>query len=364
MEVMGKRKTRKSLNKKLIYWILVFSISTSILNTLILFYNNYQTEIITFNKKFSNIYERNIPVISNQLFKFDQEGLKISANSLLGIQEIYKIEILQDSGEPFVVIQKEINKGTLGHKEIIQYDLIGSKDDKNEIVGKINLFVSKDSLYERLYKNLFILLITELLKALVLVIAIYKICKWLITKDLKHYTRLIKNFDVTSTTEPDFPNLPRDWPNDQFDELNDLDESLRILCFSLVMENKKGHRKTEELNSLNNSLEQKVEARTNELKNAQDELVQKRKLDMLVKTSGLVAHEINNPLTMLMGNLEYLQIKFQTGEFTLEDLSKKLNIVMEKAELIALKVEKIEKLDVDTIDNLDTNSDNFEIKRR
>jgi two-component system NtrC family sensor kinase len=68
------------------------------------------------------------------------------------------------------------------------------------------------------------------------------------------------------------------------------------------------------LHSLNQTLEQQVEARTAELKNtlqelqeSQIQLVQSEKMTMLGQLVAGIAHEINNPVSFIHGNLSHVQ---------------------------------------------------------
>jgi PAS domain S-box-containing protein len=64
----------------------------------------------------------------------------------------------------------------------------------------------------------------------------------------------------------------------------------------------------EEIRSLNTELEQRVEERTHELRQAQEKLVRQEKLAMLGQLAGGVGHELRNPLGIISSAIYYLQL--------------------------------------------------------
>ena len=70
-------------------------------------------------------------------------------------------------------------------------------------------------------------------------------------------------------------------------------------------------RAAQELATLNEELEDRVERRTRELKDAQDQLVRRERLALLGQLSGGMAHEIRNPLAVIKNAVYYLR---ETGD--------------------------------------------------
>jgi signal transduction histidine kinase len=70
---------------------------------------------------------------------------------------------------------------------------------------------------------------------------------------------------------------------------------------------------TDEIRAWNAELQERVEARTRELREAQQQIVQAQKLAAVGELGAGVAHEINNPLTSVVGTAQLLQAEAEPG---------------------------------------------------
>lgn len=69
-----------------------------------------------------------------------------------------------------------------------------------------------------------------------------------------------------------------------------------------------------ELTDLVGTLEQRVEERTRELREAQDQLIQTEKLASLGRLSASIVHEINNPLSGILTYVKLISRKLRAGQ--------------------------------------------------
>ncbi len=93
------------------------------------------------------------------------------------------------------------------------------------------------------------------------------------------------------------------------DEIGDLAQSFIQMSDSLKEKTGELLHAKEELTKYGRDLERRVEARTRELKAAQDELVKKERLAAIGEMASVVGHEIRNPLAVINNSIYFIKTK-------------------------------------------------------
>ncbi|MBI4248371.1 MAG: HAMP domain-containing protein [Elusimicrobia bacterium] len=112
------------------------------------------------------------------------------------------------------------------------------------------------------------------------------------------------------------------------DEIGDLTQTFIDMSDSL--KDKTGQLVTakEELQKLNRTLEHRVEARTRELRAAQEELIAKERLAAIGGMASVVGHEIRNPLAVINNSTYFIKAKLSAGEVKVDPkINKHLAII-------------------------------------
>lgn len=93
------------------------------------------------------------------------------------------------------------------------------------------------------------------------------------------------------------------------DEIGDLGQSFLQMSDSLKEKTEELVGTNEELARLSGTLERRVEARTRELRAAQEELVSKERLAIMGQMASVVGHEIRNPLAVINNSIFFIKTK-------------------------------------------------------
>ncbi len=106
------------------------------------------------------------------------------------------------------------------------------------------------------------------------------------------------------------------------------------IALSNTMQYEKVQEMTEELLKWNEDLEKRVEERTRELRETQEQLIQAEKMATLGILAGGVAHEINNPLTAVLTNAQILKMGANPDDVEslgmIEEGAKRCQIIVQK----------------------------------
>jgi signal transduction histidine kinase/ABC-type amino acid transport substrate-binding protein len=119
------------------------------------------------------------------------------------------------------------------------------------------------------------------------------------------------------------------------------DKLAPILHARLQVDRQEGKRKQAEeaLKEHSERLEEMVEERTKDLKDAQEQLVRSEKLAALGKLAGTLGHEIKAPLSVIKHSFEFLKIRLDQGADV--KVGKHLNIVHKKLDTIDKTIDDV-----------------------
>jgi signal transduction histidine kinase len=114
---------------------------------------------------------------------------------------------------------------------------------------------------------------------------------------------------------------------DPNDEIGDLAQTIRAMKESLKEKTGELVHAKQELEKFTKFLEKRVDARTRELKAAQDELIKKERLAAIGQMASVVGHEIRNPLAVINNSIYFIKTKLNQAAEPDPKISKHIKII-------------------------------------
>jgi C4-dicarboxylate-specific signal transduction histidine kinase len=267
-------------------------------------------------------------------FKDNQDAKKILL-SLASNSDIASAVVLDPDkkifasyGETDPVIDK-VSSNTREDGEVINnkyyFEDYISQDGQN--LGSL-ILVSKMTSLEAQYKHYFLIATLVTFFCLLLAYLISMKMKTILSQPIEDLLVLIKKVSYTGNyTTESIQNSGLESSILEIENLsNEFENMMNQIC-----------NRDQAIHQANLDLEQKVEERTNELMKTQLELNQSARLSSLGEMAGGIAHEINNPLAVIIGKINILKCKVEDKNLKEEELI----VNLDKIEGMVTRISKI-----------------------
>jgi PAS domain S-box-containing protein len=191
---------KNRLALKILIYILLFSSILSLSTTFVQLFFDYKENLKEVKKSILIIKETRLMPISLSLYNYNISQLDIQLESLLNLNGIKYLKITEKGG-----FEKTIGYFDKNWRRIIQEEVELKYIDTSQKainLGKLQIIAKLDNPYQRIYKRLPVLLITNLIKALVTAVLIFGIIQYLITRHLGFIANYASNFSMEKLDTP------------------------------------------------------------------------------------------------------------------------------------------------------------------
>lgn len=302
-----------SIAKKLVTFILLSSTVITTVFTTISFYHDYLNELDALDKVFIQIEKSYLDSISNALWDLDEEQIHSQMRGILNINDILSVTIESSTDEP-VIIKKETSSRAEEYSYSHRFDL----NFKNTHIGSLNVVATKLHLYQRLINRAFYFFITQGIKTLLVSMIIFFGFQMLVTRHITEIVNYIKKFNESQTVSPKKPVLKKSSNEDEIDYLLD---NIHI-AFTKISDYNQAQVKT--LQQKDHQLEEHIQ-----------KSYLSAKLASIGEMAGGIAHEINNPLAIIDGNISIVERMIDQEKPDKSNIRKRIKKIQQMVSRIA-----------------------------
>ncbi len=344
-------RSQLSLKTQVICGILMMSSMFTVLSLSHYLYEEYCDEVHSLDLTIQQIEKSTVPTLEHLLWNVDNHAINLLLESFLKIEGIAFVKIYDQNKHPL---------HSVGFKSFNSYQSITknsyplfspSKSKRKELLGELQVYVTKDFLWNNVLQKFRLVIFTQILKMIALSIFIYYLIHFLVTRDLKKILSYLHSFQLSKNSLSPL-NLNRQLPshiekNQWFqgeqtkDEISLLEIELNKLFYNLTA-----------LNSLNI---QKIHEQEKEIELQKAQTIESSRRHSLNEMLSGLAHEIMNPMTVIKYSSNQVKtlIEADPHTFNSEEQLSNIKIFIHKTLNSVSRIEK-------TLSTIVKNSRSFE----
>jgi C4-dicarboxylate-specific signal transduction histidine kinase len=277
---------------------LVSSLVTFAITTIQLSFDYFQ-EMSSLNKNLDLIQKSYSKSIATSLWQLSLTELQTHIDGILSVPGILNVQVIEKNK----VVAKAGNFAPT--KTLVRsFNLSYYDDNKSPIyIGKLVVAANVDEVLGKIFNKIIIIFITQFIKTLLVSFFIYLCIKHLITRHLTYITKYLAELQLGAVDKQLTLDRKTTADNDELDTLvysiNDMREKVNQSYSALTL--------------LNKELEEKVETKTQLIIEQRLKLEYSAKMSTLGEMAGGIAHEINNPITIISAITRILRKTTEKG---------------------------------------------------
>lgn len=331
-----------SIKTKLTVTLALSSFSFTLFIILFISYSEYHQNLTTLDQKLHQINESNVPSISLGLWNLDYPYLNEQAESIVRIEDIIEVKILLADNQIFVhSTQKEtplLNDKDFKFYEFPLYHVNKTKAGK-EYLGKVVITATTQYIKSSLVSRISNIALLEIVKTFLLSCLFLITIHYLINKNIEKVLRFTNQFDpdLTKGNELD---LGRS--SSHRDEIDSLQFAINRMGQRLLI--------------LNQEKEIQISEQEKKIEIQQAAAITSSKMAALGIMAGGIAHEINNPLSIIHTHVEVMERMIKKSESDPVSLLKSLETINKTIDRIVGIITGLRNISRTVPDRLDDNS--------
>jgi signal transduction histidine kinase len=294
------KKPFRPIQAKMLFAILTVS---TILTSLIVFFNfysEYNEDISSLEYQLQQIKVSSIKTTVNALWNLDNDSLNVQAEGIARIKDVVKVTI-RDSKKQ-VIVEKEnpnnpYSENTNDLKPYhynLEYQHPDIKDKR--FLGSVEIVATTKNIKTGLFKRLLLLIIAQFIKTFLLSYLILMIARYYINRNIEQIVKFTSQFDLKAA-DNSYLDIKRN--TSTRDEIDVLQDAINQMI--------------DRIHFLNEENQKTISEQENKIELQKMIAINSSKMAALGEMAGGIAHEINNPLTIIYAKTRILEKMIEKG---------------------------------------------------
>ena len=313
---MAEKSEEKTLPLRLLISVFLVSSTMTLIITIGQLYWEYLQDIGGLDTRIEQVETSYLSSVAQSLWDFNTDQVKIGVDGILRLDDIEYVDVRR-KGEVVYAVGKKPEGITISRTFAVKYKQGGEVFT----IGKLSLIATQNRIIARLRDKMLLVFVSNAAKAYVVSLFIFLIVRLLVVRHLELIKErfLARDAGLQTATVP----FDRRWEimrgrRDIFDSLMDAVVEKNQLIQDEFTRRRSAEKK---LRSINRDLEKTIGERVQELARREAMLQNSGKLAALGEMAGGVAHEINNPLAIIMGKMELIESMIASGDVKSERIT-------------------------------------------
>lgn len=296
-------KNFRSIKTKLLFAVMGASTFLTSMVIFLNFYFEYNKDLNALEERVAQVQKTTVPTLSNAIWNLDEQYLKIQLEGILKIEDIVLTRIIDGHGE--LILEK--GQSLKSKNEIIkrEFYLYNDLDDTREYLGKLQLFITRDYIVEKIKKKVLLFMTSQFVKTFLLAWIFLLIFHYYIIKYVERIINFSKTFDLDSSilNRLDLNKKPDEF---EYDEIDILQLEINKMLEKIYM--------------LNQQKDQKISEQQKEIQIQKALEINSARLTSIQEMLSGMAHEINNPMTVISFSAKKISEEIEKDEKDLEKI--------------------------------------------
>ncbi len=300
----------RSLSRKVLAIILAASTLITTVLTAITFYIEYRSELGLLDRSFGQLERLTLSPLSTAVWSFDDEQITKFLEGIVATGDFVEAALYDMEGVELFTFHRPAN---IERQSIpLQFFFDNPSVDRAfkltlnqgsipmRELGTLRVKASRVAILQRLFQKLLLTFAMQAVKTLLISLVILAIVQKLLTRHVMYVAKFLENLSIQSLKSPQSLSLGRN--NRYPDEFDSLVFTVNSMVSELALYQKQN--------------EDRLREKEREIEIQKMNAINSARLASLGEMAGGIAHEINNPLAIIVGSAQRLERELDSSNYS------------------------------------------------